>query len=176
MLFRSKEKIIEYYMDVAFSTSILSTAKKLKVGAVLVKNGNIIGFSYNGTPRGWDNECEEKIWMGVDAGGWLDIEQIEKQWPFEEHSNRYALKTKPEVSHAEENLILKLARSTESSDGSVMFVTHNPCYTCSRMIYGAGITKVFYENEYRDSSGIEFLNKCGVEVNRYVRRNNQNNV
>jgi dCMP deaminase len=134
-----KEKLIRYYMDVAKRTAELSTATKLKVGAIIVKNDNIIGFSYNGTPRGWDNICEY-------------IDPV------------IGLKTKPEVSHAEENLILKLACSHESSEGGIMFVTHNPCYVCSRLIYGAKITKVYYDQDYRDSSGIKFLQDCGIPV------------
>ena len=134
-----KRKLVYYYMDVARRTAELSTATKLKVGAILVKNENIIGFSYNGTPRGWDNICEyDDTVLGF--------------------------KTKPEVSHAEENLIMKLACSHESSEGGMMFITHNPCYICSRLIYGAKISKVFYENDYRDFSGIDFLEKCGIPV------------
>lgn len=134
-----KRKLIYYYMDVAKRTAELSTATKLKVGAILVKNDNIIGFSYNGTPRGWDNVCE---YIHPEIG----------------------IKTKPEVSHAEENLIMKLACSHESSEGAIMFVTHNPCYVCSRLIYGAKIAKVYYEKDYRDSSGIDFLEKCEIPV------------
>jgi dCMP deaminase len=144
-MFLIKDKFIHYYMDVARETSKLSTATKLKVGAVLVKNDNIIGFSYNGMPRGWDNVCE---YIDPDIG----------------------LKTKPEVSHAEENLIMKLACSHESSEGGIMFVTHNPCYVCARLIYGAKIKKVIYENDYRDSSGIHFLKDCGIEVEKYGRK------
>lgn len=126
-------------MDVARRTAQLSYANKLKVGAVLVKNDNIVGFSFNGTPRNWKtNECE--------------------------HITSNGLKTKPEVLHAEENLILKLSRSHESSDGGIMFVTHNPCYICSRLIYGANIKSVYYENDYRDDSGIYFLRECGIDV------------
>lgn len=137
-----KDKLIHYYMDVAKRTADLSTANKLKVGAILVKSDNIIGFSYNGTPMGWDNTCEY-------------IDPI------------IGLKTKPEVSHAEENLIMKLSCSHESSEGGVMFVTHNPCYVCSRLIYGAKISKVYYEKDYRDSSGIKFLTDCGIQVVKY---------
>ena len=138
-----KEKLIHYYMDVAKRTAELSTASKLKVGAILVKSDNIVGFSYNGTPRNWDtNICEV-------------------QDPI------IGLKTKPEVSHAEENLIMKLACCNESSEGGIMFVTHNPCFICSRLIYGAKIKKVYYDQEYRDSSGINFLEKCGIEVIKY---------
>ena len=165
-------------MDLAKRTANLSTAKRLKVGAILVKNDNIIGFSYNGTPSGWDNNCEERVWMPPDAGGWLDVDQIEKQWPYEEYSDeissefigRYKLQTKQEVSHAEENLIMKLSCSPESSEGSVMFVTHNPCYVCSRLIYGAKINHVIYDQDYRDSSGLDFLKKCGIKVEKYEER------
>lgn len=136
---KMKKKFIDYYMDIARRTSLLSYAEKLKVGAILVKGDNILGFSYNGTPKNWDNVCE---YNDSDIG----------------------LKTKPEVSHAEENLILKLSRSNESSEGGIMFITHNPCYICSRLIYGAGINSVYYENDYRDSSGIDFLIKCGIDV------------
>lgn len=139
-----KEKFIHYYMDIARRTAQLSYAEKLKVGAVLVKNNNIISFSYNGSPAGHSNILEEII----------DGE----------------LKTKPEVAHAEENLIMKLARSHESAEGSTLFVTHNPCFVCSRLIYGSGIKKVYYESDYRDSSGIQFLLDCGVEIEKYDRK------
>ena len=138
-----KEKLIRYYMDVAKRTAELSTASKLKVGAILVKNDNILGFSYNGTPRNWHtNICEYQ-------------------------DPNIGMKTKPEVSHAEENLIMKLACSNESSEGGIMFVTHNPCFICSRLVYGAKIKKVYYEKDYRDSSGIIFLENCGIEVIKY---------
>lgn len=134
-----KPKFIEFYMDVAKRVSQLSTAEKLKVGAILVKNNNILGFSYNGTPSGWESNVCETIVDGE-------------------------FKTKSEVSHAEENLIVKLAKSSESSENGIMFVTHNPCYMCARMINNAGITEVYYSYEYRDSSGIFFLRKCGIKV------------
>lgn len=134
-----KPKFIEFYMDVAKRVSQLSTAEKLKVGAILVKNNNILGFSYNGTPSGWESNVCETIVDGE-------------------------FKTKSEVSHAEENLIVKLAKSSESSENGIMFVTHNPCYMCARMINNAGIAEVYYSYEYRDSSGIFFLRKCGIKV------------
>lgn len=139
-----KEKFVHFYMGIARDAAQLSYAEKLKVGAILVKNNNILGFSYNGSPAGHSNVCET-IFDGE-------------------------LKTKPNVSHAEENLLLKLARSNESSEGGVLFVTHNPCFTCSRMINAAGIVKVIYENEYRDSSGIQFLLDCGIQVEKYRKK------
>jgi dCMP deaminase len=134
-----KGKLKNAYMEVAKTFSNCSTAKRLKVGAILVKNGNIISFSYNGTPSGFDNECEDLI----DG----------------------KLVTKSIVLHAEENLLMKIAKSNESSEDSIMFVTHSPCIKCARLIYQAGIKKVYYEEEYRDISGVEFLrDKCKIEV------------
>jgi dCMP deaminase len=76
----------------------------------------------------------------------------------------YSLKTKPEVIHAEANAIGKLARSSESGEGATMYITHAPCFACAKMIHVAGINKVFYRNQYRNSDGIEFLTKCNIEV------------
>lgn len=171
-----KEKLLLYYMDVAKRTAELSYAKKLKVGAVLVKNDNIISFSWNGTPRGWNNECEDKVWMDDDAGPWLDVEQIEKLWPFVQYSlderldkvtqinRRYNLKTKPYVMHAEEAMLMKIASSHESSDGASLFCTHSCCMNCAKLIYGAKISEFYYSEDYRSSEGIEFLEKFGILV------------
>lgn len=130
-----KEKLINAYMETAEVFSRLSTANRLKVGAILVKDQRIISIGYNGTPEGWCNTCED------------------------EHN-----KTLPEVIHSEMNCINKLAKSNESGEGSVMFVTHSPCMECAKSIYGAGIKKVYYKNSYRDDAGIEFLKKCGIGV------------
>jgi len=130
-----KQKLINAYMETAEVFAKLSTAKRLKVGAILVKNQRIISIGYNGTPEGWCNVCED------------------------EHN-----KTKPEVIHSEMNCINKLAKSNESGEGSVMFVTHAPCMDCAKSIYGAGIKEVYYKNSYRDESGLEFLKKCNIAV------------
>ena len=115
-------------MDVAKRTAELSYATKLKVGAILVKDDNIIGFSYNGTPSGWNNVAENKIFVSLEDAVSLDYPELYKKYPYSEKIKdeviRFDLKTKPEVSHAEENLILKLSRSNESSEGGIMFVTH----------------------------------------------------
>jgi len=129
------DKWQEAYMDTAERFASLSTAKRLQVGAIVVKDNRIISIGYNGMPSGWDNECED-------------------------HTN----KTKPEVVHAEANAIAKLARSTESGLGSEMYVTHAPCIECAKQIYTAGVTKVYYKNKYRSDDGIGFLVKCGVVV------------
>lgn len=136
-----KTRQINAYIRVAEEFANLSYAERLKVGAIVVKDDRIISIGYNGTPAGWDNVCEHDI---VD------------------HAGELIRKTKPEVLHAEENAILKLAKSNEGGDGAVMFATHAPCINCARMIYGAGIKKVYYKNVYRSTEGIEFLNKCDI--------------
>jgi dCMP deaminase len=167
-----KEKFIDYYMKMAELTAELSYAKRLQVGAVIVKNQQVIGTGYNGTPAGWDNTCEDKVW-DRGAGGWLDEHEIIEGWPYEgtyldaagnEMVGRYRLKTKPEVLHAERNAIDKVAVSNESSKNALMFITHAPCLECSKSIYSSGISKVYYRNHYRSNEGILFLEKCGVEV------------
>lgn len=159
-------------MDVADRFSKLSTAQRLQVGAIVVKDDRIISIGYNGMPSGWDNVCEDVNWMG-DAGGWLSPEEIEEQWPYtgiymdkdgEEYASRYKLVTKPEVLHAETNAISKLAKSTEAGDGATMFCTHAPCIDCAKLIYQSGIKQVYYRDQYRSTAGIEFLEKCNIDV------------
>ena len=172
-----KEKFINLYMDWAERTSQLSSARRLQVGAVIVKDDSVISYGYNGMPAGWDNNCEDKEYMSRDAGGWLDPNEIYEQWPFEEEpkiqwfgddpitvTNRYKLKTKPEVLHAESNAIAKLARSTNSGLGATMFISHAPCMECAKLIYQSGISHVLYRDAYRDTSGVTFLEKSGIEV------------
>jgi dCMP deaminase len=164
-----KQKFIDLYMDWAERTAQLSHARRLQVGAVIVKDDSVISYGYNGMPAGWDNDCENRVWDNG-AGGWLSSEEIYEQYPHEgwhEEAGRdvrYGLKTKPEVLHAESNAIAKLAKSTNSGLGATMFITHAPCMECAKLIYQSGIGHVLYRNAYRDSSGIEFLKKSGVEV------------
>ena len=172
-----KDKFITLYMDWAKRCAELSHAKRLHVGAVIVKDDTVISYGYNGMPAGWDNDCEDKEYMSVDAGGWLDPEEIYERWPFEElielvdpdegafkTTRRYRLKTKSEVLHAESNAIAKLAKSNNSGHGADLFVTHMPCLDCAKLIYQSGISRVWYGANYRDDSGIRFLEKSGVEV------------
>lgn len=159
-----KEKFIRAYMDVARRFAELSSARRLQVGAIVVKDDRIISIGYNGMPTGWENNCEDKEYLGGDAGGWLSLEEIEEGWPLEDEVGRYRLKTKPEVLHAESNAISKLAKSSESGDGSDIFVTHSPCLECAKLIYQTGIRRVFYGESYRDDAGIQFLKLSGVEV------------
>jgi dCMP deaminase len=133
-------------MKAAEVYSQLSSARRLHVGCVVVKDNTIIGIGYNGMPSGWDNNCEDEI----------IIEEDEKFIK--------GLKTKPEVLHAETNALAKIARSTNSSDGASMFITHAPCLDCAKLVYQSGIKSVYYRNSYKNTDGIDFLNKCNVEV------------
>ena len=167
-----KEKLVDAYMKTAEIFAELSHAQRLHVGAIVVKDDRIISIGYNGMPAGWDNDCEHKDYMSGSAGGWLSPEEIYEQWPFEEedidpdlgYARRYALKTKPEVLHAESNAIAKLAKSNDSGLGADIFITHAPCIECAKLIYQSGINGVYYGENYRDDSGIEFLKKSGVNI------------
>lgn len=136
-----KTKYKQAHMKAAHLYAELSTAKRLKVGALVVKDDRIISIGYNGMPAGWDNDCEHELEDGT-------------------------IKTKPEVLHAETNSIAKLARSTESGLDADLFVTHSPCLDCAKLIYQAGIKRVYYATNYRDDAGINFLQASGVEVER----------
>lgn len=143
-------------MGIADLTSKLSYAKRLNVGAVIVKGNQIIGTGYNGMPTGWENNCEEKVYK---IDGWLVDEE-----------GCYELKTKPEVLHAESNAIAKVSRSTESSEGATLFCTHAPCIDCAKLIYQAGISTVYYRDQYRDDSGLKFLSQGNVNVHQYFNK------
>ena len=130
-----KRKHVQAYMDVAETFAQCSSAKRLKVGAIIVKDDRIISIGYNGTPSGWDNVCED----GMN-------------------------KTKPEVLHAESNAITKLAKSTESGDGAIMFCTHAPCLNCAKLIAQSGISEIYFREYYRDRDGVEFLGRCNVQI------------
>jgi len=138
-----KSKFIKAYMQVAKVFADLSSATRLHVGAIVVKDNRIISIGYNGMPSGWDNNCEYKVWT---------------------QDGDYVLKTRPEVLHAEMNALMKLARSTESGEGATLFITHSPCIECAKGIYQSGIKKVYFGQQYRDNQGIEFLKKCNVSI------------
>lgn len=122
-------------MDVAERYAQLSSAERLKVGCVIVKDNRIISIGYNGMPAGWDNVCE--------CDG----------------------KTKPEVLHAEANAITKVARSSESTEGAELYTTTAPCIDCAKLIYQSGIERVFYRTPHlRTDDGIDFLDKCRIFV------------
>ena len=116
----------------------LSHARRLHVGAIIVKDDRIISIGYNGMPAGWDNNCE--------------------------HETGTELKTKPEVLHAETNAIAKLARSSDSGLDADIFITHAPCLDCAKLIYQSGIRRVFFGEAYRDTSGVDFLKNSNIQV------------
>lgn len=152
-------------MRAAENYAKLSYAKRLQVGAIVVKDDRIISIGYNGTPVGWSNECEDVDY--VDENGQDYDEMLSNGYVFgavSDVAGYVRRKTKPEVIHAEANAIAKLARTHESGANSDMFITHAPCMECAKLIYGAGIKKVFYKTEYRNTSGLDFLKKCNVDV------------
>ncbi len=139
-----KQKFRDAYMKTAEVFAELSSARRLHVGAIVVKDDRIISIGYNGMPSGWDNNCEDEL-----------------KWP---NGDIKFLTTKPEVLHAETNAIAKLAKSTESGSGASLFVTHAPCLDCAKLVYQSGINSVFYRNAYRSQDGLNFLEKAGVKV------------
>lgn len=127
----NQQQTDELYIKIAEAMASNSKAERLKVGAVLVKDDHIIAAGYNGTPRGTDNACED------------------------ENGNTY-----PWVVHAEENVLIQAARSTNSTIGSTLYITHSPCESCAKLIIQAGITRVVYKNYYGEGGVI--LLRCGV--------------
>ena len=138
-----KQKWVDAFMDTADRFAQLSSAVRLQVGAVVVKDNRIISIGYNGMPSGWTNECENIVQHSDDT---------------------VTTVTKDEVIHAEANAILKLARDGESGNGSSLFCTHAPCIHCAKLIHGAGIKTVYYRESYRDTLGLDFLEHCNIEV------------
>ncbi len=123
------------YLRMALEWGKLSHCHRRKVGAIIVKDRMIISDGYNGTPSGFENPCEDE----------------------EGYTKWYVL-------HAEANAILKVANSTQSCKGATLYITLSPCKECSKLIHQAGITRVVYLEEYKDNSGIGFLQKAQVQV------------
>ena len=134
----SQKDLDKTYLEMAYVWAELSKAKRKKVGCLIVKDGQIISDGYNGTPKGYDNECE-----------------------FE---TRFGYETRPEVLHAESNALMKLAKSTNSSENCTIYLTLSPCFECSKLLVQAGVKRVVYNEQYRDTSGLEFLKVNGIEV------------
>ena len=132
------EKQLKYdaaYLKMAQTWGQLSYCERKKVGALIVKDRMIISDGYNGTPSGFENICED-----------------------EEHYTKWY------VLHAEANAILKVAASTQSCRGATLYITLSPCQECSKLIHQSGIIRVVYSKAYKDISGLEFLEKAGVEL------------
>lgn len=164
-----KEKFQILYNTLAHEVAKMSYARRLKVGAVIVKDNRVISLGYNGMPAGWENNCEDRVW-DPGAGGWLDPAEFDELYPYEAwHEDagrtvRYGLKTKAEVLHAESNAVSKLAKSNDSGDGADIFITHAPCLDCAKLIHQSGIRRVWYSEEYRSTAGLDFLSKSGILV------------
>ena len=134
----NKKKLNKYdkaYLRIAKEWSRLSYCKRKQVGAIIVKDRMIISDGYNGTPSGFENCCEDENNL-----------------------------TKWYVLHAEANAILKVAGSTQSCEGATLYITLSPCKECSKLIHQSGIKRVVYQEGYKDDSGLQFLEKAGVEV------------
>jgi dCMP deaminase len=125
------------YLEMAKTWSKLSQCSRLKVGALIVKNGMIVSDGFNGTPNGYDNCCED--------------ENYQTHW--------YTL-------HGEANAILKCARWGHSCEGSTLYLTHSPCKNCSKLILQSGISRVVYAEDYRDDLGVQFLKSSGIKVDK----------
>lgn len=126
------------YLEMAQVWAKNSYCKRRQVGALIVKDKMIISDGYNGTPSGFENVCEDEDGL-----------------------------TKPYVLHAEANAITKVAKSGNSSDGATLYVTASPCLECSKLIIQAGIKRVVYHDEYRDSAGLDLLRRAGIEICKY---------
>ena len=150
------------YMRIAEAVAKTSSGVRLKVGAVAVKNNMVIGTGYNALPSGLHGSYEDREYWDV-----LDDSQNIQDFPLlDENRYSYRLVTKAEVRHAEANLLLNLAKSTESSEGATIFCTHSCCKFCAMDIVDSGVKEVYYLHNYRDSSGIDYLVKNGVKVNK----------
>lgn len=134
-----KRKFVFVHMNVATEYAKLSSCQRLKVGALLVKDGTPIAIGYNGTKPGQDNCCE-----GADG------------------------KTLPTVRHAEINALNKLWTTNEKATGSVLFVTHAPCMECAQDLFNAGVREYYFRWHYRDDSGLEFLLKNGATIHKVL--------
>jgi dCMP deaminase len=145
-----KPKFQKLYNNIAHEVAKMSHARRLQVGAVIVKDDRVISMGYNGMPAGWENNCESEG---------IDFNPVTKT-----RTGNGILTTRPEVLHAESNAIAKLAKSNDSGLGADLFITHAPCMECSKLIFQSGISRVYYSSDYRDDSGIKFLKQSGVEV------------
>lgn len=128
-------KFDKAYLRIAKEWGKLSHCNRRQVGALIVKDRMIISDGYNGTPTGFENPCEDE----------------------EGYTKWYVL-------HAEANAILKVAGSTQSCKGATLYITMSPCKECSKLIHQSGITRLVYQIDYKDNSGIEFLTKAGVDI------------
>ena len=132
---RKQKKYDIAHLKMALEWSKLSYCKRRQVGALIVKDRMIISDGYNGTPTGFENICEDD----------------------ENYTKWYVL-------HAEANAIMKVSASTQSSKGATLYITLSPCRECSKLIFQSGIKRLVYNKEYKDTSGVDFLKKSGIDI------------
>ena len=149
------------YIKMAQQWAQLSKAKRKKVGCLIVKDGSIISDGYNGTPSGFDNNCEDELSTYDERDTYYEKDE----WIYNHLNQKYIrLKTKLEVLHAESNALMKLARSHNSSEGATMYSTCSPCFDCAKLIVQSAITRVVYAEQYRDTYGIHLLEKANIKI------------
>ena len=151
------------YMQTAYQFAKLSYANRRKVGCVIVKDKQLISFGYNGMPHGFENNCEEdqiRYYENPDHALIL----VDKGYTCEDNGCCSKTVTRREVLHAESNAIMKVAKSTMSCEGAELYTTTCPCFDCAKLIIQAGISKVYYSEDYRDMSGIALLETAGIQV------------
>ena len=176
-----QNKLDQTYMAMAKEWSKMSYAERKKVGCLIVKDGQIISDGYNGTPSGFNNDCEEILYTcddhdcaskddSVSAHSFISLKDDlthfkDEEWELDKDKEKFfKLKTKPEVLHAESNALMKLARSTNSSEGATIYCTYSPCFDCAKLIIQAGIKRVVYDEVYRCKEGLDLLKKAKVEI------------
>jgi dCMP deaminase len=160
-----KDKHLQMYMRIAEAVAETSSAVRLKVGAVAVKNNMVIGTGYNGLPSGVDGSCEEQVNLSSERCEVPHEVMLEQGYTYNSHNFHYSgLQTRQEVRHGEANLLLNLAKSTESSAGAVIFCTHACCKFCAMDIVDSGVEKFYYRHQYRSTEGLEYLITNGVQV------------
>jgi len=154
------------YMQTAYQFSKLSYAERRKVGCIIVKDHQVISFGYNGMPHGFNNVCEEPmITRHYYENPDVAVDLMEQGYECDRGvCTKESQATKPAVLHAESNAIMKVAKSTMSCLGAELYTTTCPCFGCAKLIIQAGISKVYYTEDYRDMSGVDLLKSAGIEV------------
>ena len=159
----NQNKLDERYLAMAKEWSKMSHAKRKKVGCLIVKDEQIISDGYNGTPSGFNNDCEEVFYTCDERDFYRD-----QEWQLDKGKEKFfKLKTKPEVLHAESNALMKLARSTNSSEGATIYCTYSPCFDCAKLIVQSGVKRFVYNETYRNTEGLDLLKKADVEIVNY---------
>ena len=161
----TQEELDKCYMSTSVAHANISKAIRKKVGCALVTQSGTILAGCNGMAPSGSNSLEERKYMNVDEGGWLDYDLILEKYPYvDQEGKRYTFVSKEHVIHAELSCILRAAKEGVSVVGSTLYTTLSCCLRCSEMVAAAGVKRVVYKEEYRDTRGIENLKSLGVIV------------